>query len=73
MYKASLKMIQENYLWGIGNENFKTTFNNLDENYTNIKVTNSSYTAEKTFLGFLSRLWIVTTFTFDDFNLSYGK
>lgn len=52
MYKASLKMIQENYLWGIGNENFKTTFNNLDENYTNIKVTNSSYTAENFFLDF---------------------
>ena len=27
-------------------------FNNLDENYTNIKVTNSSYTAENFFLDF---------------------
>ena len=52
MYESSFVMIKDNFMWGIGNENFKKNFDELTNRDNNYKITNSSYTAENFFLDF---------------------
>ena len=52
MLKSSLKMIEENPIFGIGYENFEENYYKIKDNDSPIKLTKTSFTSENFFLDF---------------------